>query len=84
MNTAILIILIVLLLATLGVLFVMYKKMQELQKPKEGDTNMFVMLQNQIQEQMRGMQDLGKVVDRKMTDTYKAMSQNQQTLHKTR
>jgi len=83
MQTIFLVILTLLLIATLVVLFFLYQKMQDSQKPKEGDNNMFIMLQNQIQEQMRGMQELGKVVDQKMTDTYKSMSQNQQVLHKT-
>ncbi len=83
MQTFFLIILTLLLITTLIGLFFLYQKMKDLQKPKEGDSNMFIMLQNQIQEQMRGMQELGKVVDQKMTDTYKSMSQNQQVLHKT-
>ncbi|MBI5222715.1 MAG: DNA recombination protein RmuC [Candidatus Magasanikbacteria bacterium] len=54
----------------------LYKKLSALQKPKEGEQNLFVMLQNQIQE-------LSRVMDQKMTDTHKIVNDTQANLHKT-
>jgi DNA recombination protein RmuC len=93
MNT-LFIILIVLLLAMLGGIIVLYKKLSESQKPNEGDANLFLMLQNQIQEQSRAVSDLMKTVDAKMADTnklintsqidlQKVMTDNQQNMHLT-
>lgn len=50
--------------------------MHESQKPKEGDQNLFLMLQNQIQ-------DLNQLVDRKISDTHKVMAETQSSLNKT-
>src|SRR3989344_3262654 len=66
----------ILLLTTVVLLFVVYKKLDQSQKPKEGDQNLFVMLQQQIQ-------DLTRTMDQKITDTQRAMSQTQENLHKT-
>jgi len=63
----------VLLLAVLILLIILYIKIQANQKPKEGEQNLFLMLQNQIQE-------MNKMVDRKMTDTHKAMNDTQNNL----
>ncbi|MSU75322.1 MAG: DNA recombination protein RmuC [Candidatus Magasanikbacteria bacterium] len=52
------------------------------QKPKEGEQNMFLMLQNQIQELSRSNLDLQKLIDQKITDTHKAMADSQNTMHK--
>ena len=52
-------------------------------KPKEGEQNLFLMLQNQIQELSRSNQELQKSIDQKMTDTNKAMAETQTNLHKT-
>jgi len=76
MQTGILIVLAVLLLVVLGVLYVLYQKLQRSEQPKEGEQNMFLMMQNQIQE-------LQRVIDQKMTDTNKAMGETQQNLNKT-
>jgi len=76
MQNILLIILSIALLGALGFLFVLYRKMQEMQNPKEGESNLFVMLQNQIQE-------LTRSVDEKMTETNKAMTTTQQNLNKT-
>ncbi len=76
MEQIFLIILTVLLLATLVAIFFLYKKLQEQSKPKEGQDQLFMMLQNQIQE-------LNKTVDAKMTETHKAMGETQQSLNKT-
>ncbi len=76
MQTVLLIILAILLLATLAILFFVYKKMQELQQPKDTDQGLFLMLQNQIQE-------LNKTMDQKMSDTHKTMTENSQHLHQT-
>ena len=76
MEQTLLTILTLLLLATLVAIFFLYKKLTETQKPKEGDQNLFMMLQQQIQ-------DLNKTVDTKMTETHKAMGETQQSLNKT-
>lgn len=76
MQTALLIILIILLLLMLGGIFVVIKKMQEGNKPKEGEQNIFMLLQQQ-------MQDLGKTVDQRLADTSKAMSETTMHIHKT-
>ncbi|HSR89415.1 MAG TPA: DNA recombination protein RmuC [Candidatus Udaeobacter sp.] len=71
----ILLILIVLLIAGLiAMLFVVIKKQNT--KPKEGEQNLFLMLQNQIQ-------DLNRLVEQKITDTHKVMSETQTNLNKT-
>lgn len=76
MENALLIFLIILLLAALLGLFFLHKKLQEAAAPKETDSNLFVMLQNQIQE-------LTRTLDKKMTDTNKMMSDTQTNLHNT-
>ena len=76
METFLIIILILALLGAGTGMFLMYKKLESLQKPKDGDQNLFVMLQNQMQEMQR-------LFDQKMTDTHKAMSETQQNLNKT-
>jgi len=54
----------------------MYKKLTENNKPKDGEQNIFVMLQNQMQEMQR-------IFDDKMTDTHKAMNETRDNLNKT-
>lgn len=75
-QTTLLILLACGLVSTLLVLFSLSKKLRDLQKPKEGEQNLFVMLQNQIQ-------DLSRTVDQKMSDTHKVMTQTQDNLHRT-
>lgn len=71
----ILLILIVLLIAGLiAMIFIVIKKQDT--KPKESDQNLFLMLQNQIQ-------DLNRLVEQKITDTHKVMSDTQTNLNKT-
>lgn len=60
----------------LVLLYIMYNKFNAIQKPKEGDENLFVMLQNQIR-------DLSRMVDQKASDTHKVVMDNQQHLHQT-
>ncbi|MBU0597124.1 DNA recombination protein RmuC [Patescibacteria group bacterium] len=76
MQTTLLIILSLGLMATLVILFLMYKKLSDTNKPKDGDQNLFVMLQNQMQE-------LSRVFDEKMNDTNKTMQNTQESIHKT-
>ncbi|PLX27025.1 DNA recombination protein RmuC [Candidatus Parcubacteria bacterium] len=76
MQTVLLVILTILLIAALVGLFFLYRKLQDLNKPKEGDQNMFMLLQQQ-------MQDLNKTMDQKMSDTHKAMGETQQAINKT-
>ena len=76
MEVLFLIIFIILLVSMLVGLAVLYKKLSTLQKPKEGEQNLFVMLQNQIQ-------DLSRVMDQKMTDTHKIVNDTQANMHKT-
>ena len=44
----------------------LYKQLKKAQKPKEGEQNLFMMLQSQIQ-------DLNRVMDQKMADTHKTI-----------
>jgi DNA recombination protein RmuC len=76
MQTFLLIIISLALIVTLGFLIVIFKRFKDLQKPKEGDNNMFMMLQQQMQE-------LNKTMDKKMSETHKAMGDTQQTINKT-
>jgi len=76
MQTFLLTILTILLIAALVGLFFLYKKLQELNKPKESDQNMFMLLQQQMQE-------LNKTMDNKMSETHKAMGETQQSINKT-
>jgi len=75
MQTTLLLILTILLIATLVAIFFLYKKLHEQQKPQEGEQNMFMLMQQQMQE-------LTKTVDQKMSETYKAMGDTQENLHK--
>jgi DNA recombination protein RmuC len=76
MQIFILITVLVVFLVLVGVLFLLYKKIQEAQKPKEGDQNIFIMLQNQIE-------GLSKMVDQKITETHKTMNDTQQNINRT-
>jgi len=61
-------------IAAVVLLYIMYKKLSVIQKPQDG--NLFVMLQNQIQE-------LSRVMDQKITDTHKIVNDTQANIHKT-
>ena len=76
MQVVLLITVSLLLLVALGGLFLLYKKIQELQKPKQGEQNLFLLLQNQLQE-------LTKTMDQKMSETKRSVSENQRHLHQT-
>src|SRR3989344_2768251 len=76
MQTILIILAIILFSGVLIGLYFIYRKLQDNQKPKEGDQNLFLMMQNQIQE-------LSRLVDRKITDTHKTMNETQQNLKKT-
>jgi DNA recombination protein RmuC len=76
MQTLLLILLTLLLFIALGGLFLLYKKLQELQRPKEGEQNLFLLLQNQLQE-------LTKTMDNKMSETSKSTNDTQRHLHQT-
>jgi len=54
----------------------LYKKLEDTKKPKEGEKELFSLLQNQIQE-------LNRTVDQKMTDTTKTMNETQVNINKT-
>ena len=74
MLTILLVIVFVLFIASLTAIFFLY---QRLNKAKGGqDENVFVMLQNQIQ-------DLARMVDLKISDTHKMMGDTQTNLNKT-
>jgi len=66
MQTFLLIIISLSLIATIGFLIVIYKRFKDIQKPKEGEQNLFLLLQNQLQELTRNM-------DQKMADTHKTI-----------
>jgi len=76
MQTTLLIILSLGFVGALSLLYIMYKKLAQIQQPKEGENNLFVMLQNQIQ-------DLSRMMDQKISDTNKSMNETQTNLHKT-
>lgn len=76
MQTIIITSLAILVVTTLVVFFVLYRKLHTLQQPKEGEQNLFILLQNQIQE-------LNRTLDKKMVDSQNAMIQTQQHLHQT-
>ncbi len=68
-------ILLILIIVGLAVaIFILLKKKED--EPKEGEQNLFLMLQNQIQ-------DLNRVVEQKITDTHKVMADTQVNLNKT-
>jgi len=83
METILFIVLIIIVLISIFFLYSMQKKLTDLQKPKEGDENLFIMIQNQIQEQARSVQDLTKTLDQKIAESTKAMNTSQQHLHTT-
>jgi len=74
MQTTLLIIISLGFIIAIILLYIMYKKLTALQKPQDG--NLFVMLQNQIQ-------DLSRVMDQKITDTHKIVNDTQANIHKT-
>lgn len=74
MQTLIVISLLTLLLTSIAIVFLLLKK--QTAKPKEGEQNLFLMLQNQIQ-------DLNRLVEQKITDTHKVMAETQTNLNKT-
>ncbi len=76
MQIIILTVISIALLGSLFVIFLLFKKISESQKPKEGEQNLFLMLQNQIQ-------DLNHLVEQKITDTHKVMAETQSSLNKT-
>lgn len=74
MQTVIFVSLLLLLLASCAIVFLLIKKQNP--KPKEGEQNLFLMLQNQIQ-------DLNRLVEQKINDTHKVMAETQTNLNKT-
>src|SRR3990167_739830 len=76
MQITLLFFLIILLIAVLiGIVF-LFIQLKNAQKPKENDQNLFMLLQNQMQE-------LNRAFDQKMLETHKVMGDTQQHLHKT-
>jgi len=59
----------------------MSKKLNKKQDLNDSDKHLFVMLQNQIQEQSRHVQDLSKTLDNKLAESTKSMSDTQRHLH---
>jgi len=76
MQTFLLTIFSLLLIATLIAIYFVYHKLSEQNKPKEGEENLFVMLQSQMQEMNRSF-------DEKMTETHKAMNETKLNLNQT-
>ena len=66
----------ILLIALLTGVFILYKKLSNLNKPVAGEQNTFLMLQNQLNE-------MARVMDQKLTDTNKTMNETQLNLSKT-
>ena len=75
MQTFFLIFLSVLSLALLIGMILLFKKLANKQKPAEGEQNLFLMLQNQLNE-------VSRLVDQKITDTNRAMNETQTNIHK--
>jgi DNA recombination protein RmuC len=74
MQNILLILLVLLSLGLIAMIFVLIKKQNP--KSKESEQNLFLMLQNQIQE-------LNRMVEQKTTDTHKAVAETQNILNKT-
>lgn len=66
----------VLILMVAAVLVILYLNFKKSGQKDPGEQNMFLMMQNQIQE-------LSRMVDQKLGDTHKAMNETQQNLNKT-
>ncbi len=76
MQTFLLLGLIALVVILLALVYLLYQKIQGVGAPKEGEQNLFVLLQGQIQ-------DLSRQFDQRMNDTHKAMHDTQTNLHQT-
>lgn len=75
-DTALLFIAILASLGFAAVLFIIYRKMRALAEPDKSQQNLFLLMQNQIQE-------LARLVDQKLTETSRAMNETQQHLNQT-
>ncbi len=76
MQTFLLIFFSTLMIAVLIAIYFLYKKFNHHQKNREPQENLFVMIQNQIQE-------LNRVMEHRMTETNKTMNDTQLNLNKT-
>ena len=76
MQTILLVITCLGFVGALVLLYIMYQKFVQIQQPKVGEQNMFLLLQQQMQE-------LNKTMDQKLSDTHKVLGENQQTINKT-
>ncbi|MDO8625872.1 MAG: DNA recombination protein RmuC [Candidatus Magasanikbacteria bacterium] len=76
MPTILTIITAVFLLAGLATWWLIYNKLRTGQKPKAEEENLFLMMQQQ-------MQDLARLVDQKIGDTHKQMQNTEKELNKT-
>ncbi len=72
----ILIITLLLLVVTIALILALFRKIKNSNQLQEGDENIFMLLQNQMQE-------LTRTMDQKMSDTHKAMHETQANLHRT-
>jgi len=57
-----------LILFAIILFLLLFSKLKQIQKPKEGEQNLFLMLQNQLNE-------LGRVMDSKLSETHKSVQQ---------
>lgn len=76
MNIALIIISLLLASGLIAILLIIYKKMHALSEPDKSQQNLFLLMQNQIQE-------LSRLVDQKLTETNRAMNETQQHLNQT-
>lgn len=74
MQNLLLVLLALCLVAAFVSVYILYKKLSEAQKPKDDDKNLFFMLQNQIQ-------NLTRALDEKMSDTHKILSKSHESIH---
>ncbi|MBI5728990.1 MAG: DNA recombination protein RmuC [Candidatus Magasanikbacteria bacterium] len=76
MNTPLFILLVLIALGLAAGLFALYRKMHTLGAPDTNQQNLFLLMQNQIQE-------LSRLMDQKLTETNKTMNETQQHLNQT-
>ncbi len=82
MESFIILLLLVIIAVSVRFIFKLSKNIDALQH-KEPDQNMFLMIQNMIQDQSKNVQELAQTVDKKITASEKSMGDSQRHLHQT-
>lgn len=78
--------LVIIIMIALGIIavliYTLYKKIVSTESiESRGDTQLLLLLQQQLQEQSKAMTDLGSLVNQKMLDGYQTIQQTQHQLH---